>query len=222
MKKLFLLLLVLLPISSFAQGLNADGNDYYIGWLYPSYNSQSLTIPSVLNFFEVSVLVSSYSDNTGVTISYFDNKTGVEVDSEKYVIGKRRSKQVPINMDHMRMDAGGPDGFDGEVVQWRAMHISSTKPINVQFFSSGANSGGSYLAIPTRFLGKNYVVESYQDNTGGAGGLLSHENSSGHFMVVAAYDSTTVQITPNATTKVSRRPGVNCGEGATGVPQPFT
>ncbi|HET9135535.1 MAG TPA: IgGFc-binding protein, partial [Candidatus Kapabacteria bacterium] len=214
MKRIVLFILLLLPALSLAQNLNADGKDYYIGWLYPSYNAQKLAIPEVLNFLDVSVLISSYDDNS-VTISYFNRTTGKEEVSQTLQVAKRRSIQVHIDTSIMRMTG------EGEVAEWKSMHITAKKPIKVEFFSSGSNSGGSYLPIATNFLGKNYVVESYQDNPTGAGGLLSHDSSSGYFMVIAAFDGTTVKITPNATTKVHQFPGVNCGVGATGVPQPF-
>jgi hypothetical protein len=214
MKRIVLFILLLMPEISLAQNLNADGKDYYIGWLYPSYNAQKLAIPEVLNFLDVSVLISSYQDNT-VTISYFNRTTGKEEESQTLQVAKRRSIQVHLDTSIMRMTG------NGEVAEWKSMHITAKKPIKVEFFSSGSNSGGSYLPIATNFLGKNYVVESYADNPGGVGGLMSHDSSSGYFMVIAAFDGTTVTITPNATTKVHQFPGVNCGVGATGVPQPF-
>ncbi|HET9135614.1 MAG TPA: T9SS type A sorting domain-containing protein [Candidatus Kapabacteria bacterium] len=223
MKRVFVLLALLQTSLGLAQGVNSAGKDFYLGWLYPSYNDQNLNLAyrDPKPYYNPTVLISSYSDNE-VTISYFDDKVGKEWHPTTYTISHRRSIQVQIDRTQMRMDGGGPNGFDGEVAQWRAMHITSKKPITVQFFSSGANSGGSYLAIPTNLLGKEYVVESYHDNPNGTGGYLSHELSSGYFLIVAPIDGTTIQITPAATTKARRQPGVNCGTDASGIAQPFT
>ncbi|HET9136868.1 MAG TPA: IgGFc-binding protein, partial [Candidatus Kapabacteria bacterium] len=219
-----LLLVLWLAGGSVAQvgqrGLNADGKDFYLGWLYPSYNDQNLNLGTrdPKPFFGVYVLVASYTDNQ-FTVSYFDDKTGKEVVASSYKIAKRRALIVPVDRTKMRMDG---NNFDGEVAQWRAMHITSKKPINVQFFSSGANSGGSYLSLPVSALGKEYVVEAYKDNPSGAGGYLSSENASGYFMVIAAFDGTKVTITPNSTTKVLHHPGVNCGDSSGGEVHPYT
>src|SRR5690349_2446373 len=139
--------------SVFAQGQSSDGTDFYIGWLYPSYNSQNVGSfgRDVLQFFGAYVLISSYSDNNRVQISYFDDKTGKEVLGPSVLVQKRRSQQVAIDRTKMRMTE------PGEVAEWRSMHIIASNPVNVQFFSTGSNSGGSYLAISTPALGKNYI-----------------------------------------------------------------
>ncbi|HYM20844.1 MAG TPA: hypothetical protein VEW28_07565, partial [Candidatus Kapabacteria bacterium] len=201
------------PVSG---GLNADGRDFYLGLLYPSYNSQPINLGgtrNVLGFYGVYALVSSYTDNQ-VVVSYFDYASGNEINKTYYNVAARRAVQIPLDVSHIKMDSLG------EEVEWKACHITSKKPVNVQFFSTGANSGGSYLALPTNVLGKEYVVEAYHDNVGGVGGNLSNEDASGYFMVIAAFDGTTVNITPSSTTK-RKRPGVFCGDGATGKPQGF-
>ncbi len=211
------LIILLMALPAFAQGLNSDGKDFYVGYLYPSYNS-SCSRTDILGFFGVYVLISSYYDNV-VTVSYFDDK-GNETNKQSYKVFARRTVQVPINRALMRMTE------PGDVPEFRSMHITAKSPINVQYFSTGANSGGSYLAIPTNALGKQYVVESYHDNFGGEGGILSHENSAGYFMVIAPFDSTTVTITPSSTTQApqgqSPHIGYLCGAGAELSPYPFT
>ncbi len=203
--------------TTYSQGLNADGKDFYVGYLYPSYNS-NCPRTDILGFFGVYVLISSYYDNV-VTVSYFDDK-GNETNKQSYKVFARRTVQVPINRALMRMtDPGG-------VAEFRSMHITAKSPINVQYFSTGANSGGSYLALPTNVLGQNYVVESYHDNPGGVGGILSHENSAGYFMIIAPFDGTNVVIVPTSTTQApagqNGYPGMYCGPNSTaGVPAPI-
>ncbi|MBS1902499.1 MAG: IgGFc-binding protein [Bacteroidetes bacterium] len=218
MKRILILVLAIVlgsSVRSWSQGLNADGKDFYLGLLYPSFNAQSINFfgRNVQGFFGVYALISSYEDNV-ITLGYFDDN-GNEINQQTYNVAKHRSVQVPLDIAHMRMTE------PGEIAEYKSCHIMAKKPVNVQFFSTGSCSGGSYLALSTGMLGKTYVVESYHDNEGGVGGALSNEDASGYFMVIAAFDSTTVVITPSSTTK-KKHAGVNCGSGATGVPQPFT
>lgn len=216
MKRIFILLsllMVLIPSISKCQ-LNADGKDYYVGLLTPSFMNQDTNLPSVKSvqgYYGVYLLISSYYDNT-VTVSYFDNK-GNEVFKELLAVKARRSIQVPLNLPLMKMSDSG------EVAEYKACHIIAKSAINVQYFSTGACAGGSYLALPTNVLGNSYVVESYHDNPGW-GGLLTNENSVGYFMIVGAYDSTTIEITPNTTT-LKGKPGVNTGIGSNGKKKPY-
>ncbi len=218
MKKITILLLVLLSALRLnAQGLNSDGRDFYVGYLYPSFNSYSGTV-NVTSFFGVYVLISSYSDNT-VTISNFDNN-GKELNKQQYSIQAHKTLQLPIDRALMRMtDPGGTP-------EYKAMHIKAAFPVNVQYFSTGACSGGSYLSLPTNTLGKNYVVESYHDNPNGKGGILSNDNSAGYCMVIAPFDNTSVTITPASTTQapIGGNPhiGTYCGTASELIPHPFT
>jgi hypothetical protein len=217
MKKLWLLFLLLLaaPAVSFSQGLVSDGRDFYVGMLYPSYNTQPINFNgrNVLGFYGVYVLISSYSANQ-VTVGYFNPQTGVEDTKQVYTVGARVAIQVPLDLSRTKPTE------PGEIVEYKSCHITAKHPINVQYFSTGSCSGGSYLGLPTNMLGKTYVVESYHDNVGGIGGVLSNEDAAGYFEVIAAFDGTHVNITPTSTTR-GKHSGVNCGTGATGTPQPF-
>ncbi|MBS1902497.1 MAG: IgGFc-binding protein [Bacteroidetes bacterium] len=195
-----------------AQGLNSDGRDFYVGFLSPSVLNQHIDT-NFTRYFGAYALVSSYADNE-VSVSYFDN-SGNETAAKTYTVGKLRAVQIPLDTRQMRMSD------PGEIPEYRACHISARGPVNVTYFSVGPCSGGSYLASSTAALGTKYVVQSYHDNIGGVGGLVSRENSAGYFMVIGAFDGTTVTITPSATT-AGGHTGVNCGAGATGVPVPFT
>ncbi|HYM20174.1 MAG TPA: IgGFc-binding protein, partial [Candidatus Kapabacteria bacterium] len=217
MKKIVLSVLLLLSYFGIAsaQGISSDGRDFYLGFLYPSFNSTNAYSPygNVLGFFGVYALISSYTDNQ-VTVSYFNLNTGAEEEIQSYNIMARRTVQVVLDINHMKEDP------DGEQIEWRACHITAKKPVTITYFSTGSCSGGTYLALPTSTLGKEYVVESYHDNVGGIGGELSNEDAAGYFEIIAPYDGTTVQITAASTTRGNHR-GVNCGVGA-GTPAPWT
>src|SRR5437016_1711889 len=143
-----------------SSGVNSDGRDFYIGFVYPSFNKVS--VPGTRNarsFFASSALVSAYYDCT-VQVSYFDSKTGAEILSKAYPVLAHNTVQVLLDSLHMRMNDSG------DVAEYRACRITSDKPVNVQYFSTGACSGGSYLALATPALGKNYIIATDHDNPG--------------------------------------------------------
>src|SRR6188768_4197564 len=135
MKKIFLVFALFLTFSSQlkAQGLSTDGKDFYLGFLYPSFNR---VIPAFsAGFFRVYAIISSYQDNTAY-ISYF-NDDGTETAAQPYKIQARKAVQAPLSVSSMKMQDPGD-----QKKEYRAVHITSKKPITVQFFSSGGSSCG--------------------------------------------------------------------------------
>lgn len=204
---------------SVTSGINSDGRDFYIGYVYPSFNvnPSSSAGRNVAGFFNVLVLITSYDPNNIVKISYFDT-SGKEVPAVSKLVNAKQAFSVALDQKAMLMTE------PGDKPEFKACHITSTKPINVQYFSTGACSGGSYLALPTPALGKKYVLASYNDNPGigaatnsGAQGELA----GGGGMIVAPFDSTHVTIIPNGTTKGGHI-GVNSGKGSNGAQRPYT
>ncbi|MDP4230443.1 MAG: T9SS type A sorting domain-containing protein [Bacteroidota bacterium] len=199
------------------QGIPSDGKDFYVGSVLPSYEKNQATSGRDFHgYFGQYVLISSYEGDNQVTISYFDG-SGTEILGQKNIISSRNSVQIALDRTEMRMTE------PGDIPEFHACHITAKKPISVQFFSTGANSGGSYLALPTPGLGKKYVIASYNDNPGiGAfDSLRSGEKAGGYFMVIAPFDHTHVTITPNGLTAGGHL-GMHTGAGATGVPHPYT
>ena len=216
----FVVIVAVMSGSSYGQTLSlpGDGKDFYLGFILPSYNT--VANANTGGFFGAYALISTYNDNH-VTVSYFDKITGVETPGARYFIPARTGIPVQLSLQNMLM------AESGDVAEYGACHISADRAVNVEFFSTGACAGGSYLAITTPGLGKKYVVASYNDNPGN-GGLLgqylgpsSLENSRGCFEIIAAYNNTQVTITPNATTMGGHK-GVNSGSGSTGVAVPYT
>ncbi|MDP4231511.1 MAG: hypothetical protein Q8916_14020, partial [Bacteroidota bacterium] len=147
MKILFVFFVVvvfgLVPLdlrSQTSAGVSSDGRDFYLGYIQPSY--ATVANPYVLAYFGSYALVSSYTDNS-ITVSYFDDATGYEFPAASYVIAARTSVEVPLSTVQMTMSD------PGDLPQYRACHIVSDHPVNVQFFSKGVCSGGSYLALAT-------------------------------------------------------------------------
>jgi hypothetical protein len=211
--KYCILLLILLPLISentFAQkqGLSSDGKDFYIGYVYPSFNKYpSSNGRDVHGFFGVYALITSY-DNNQVTVSYFDPINGnpsdeYETQKSTYSVFAKQSIQIPLSTTMMQMSE------PGDSMEYKACHITSKKPISVQYFSTGANSGGSYLALPTQALGQKFVVASYHDNPGeGAYLVAQKENAGGFFEIIAAFNSTKVTITPSGFTAGGHKPRI--------------
>ncbi|MBS1902500.1 MAG: T9SS type A sorting domain-containing protein [Bacteroidetes bacterium] len=195
MKKYVISLLLLLTAAMPSYSQSSDGRDFYLGLLTPSINRQTINFlgRNITGFYGVYALITSY-DASVVTVGYFDDN-GNEINKQTYNVLARRSVQVPLDVAHMR-----PDSTTGGIA-YTTCHITSNRNISVTFFSTGACSGGSYLALPTPVLGTRYTVLTYHDNPNGyANGTLSNENGRSVAQVIAAYDNTTVTITPSTTT----------------------
>jgi len=205
-------------IKAQTSGVSSDGKDFYIGLINPGYNT--VADPVSLSFFGVSILVSSFTDNT-IKVSYFDRNTGTESVAQTFSIPARTGKQIALNTIRMQLNK------NGEIAEYASCHVTAEQPINIEYFSVGPCGGGSYLALETPALGNRYVIESYNDNPG-YGALLSSENppgavevSEGFFLIIAPFDSTNVVITPNSTT-MGGHTGVHTGLGSNGKEIPFT
>jgi len=205
-------------VQSQTYSLPGDGKDFFVGFVNPSYNK--VAHPATVAFYGAYVLVSSYTDNH-ITISYFDKQSGVEMPGTRYYIPERTGIQIPLNTGFMLPND------TGDIAEFCSAHITADRPINVEFFSSGACGGGSYLPITTAGLGRKYVIASYQDNPGELGIQCYYyqpsiiEISEGFFEIIATVDGTTVTITPNSTT-MGGHVGVSSGQYANGTERPYT
>jgi len=207
------LLLTMQSTRLFSQALSlpGDGKDFWVGFMYPSYNKVGSA--STAGFYGAYLLISTYTQNR-VTVSYFDKTTGSELQGGLYSIPPRTGIQVPIDVGNVI----SPDS--GDVAYYGAIHVTADRAINVEFFSTGACSGGSFLPITTAGLGTQYVVASYNNNPGTLGllggylGPKSIEVSEGFFEIIAPFNGTTVTITPNSTT-MAGHPGYHSGKNNT-------
>jgi hypothetical protein len=218
-KATFAFFLLLVCTSLRSQGIPAEGRDFYLGYLTPSYNR---VVPEdTKKFFGIFAFVSAYQD-TKVFVSYFDSVSGKESLPTEHFVKAKQTVEIRLDTNRMRMKDPG-DLF----AEYRSVHITSEHPVSVMYYSQGACAGGEYLALSTASLGKNYVVGSYFDNPYGDLAMLGGRGPSqldiacGYFLVIAVHDSTKVTMTPNSTTQGGKHPGVNTGPGSTGAPQPF-
>lgn len=186
-------------------GLSNEGREFYLAMLYPNYNT------SKNPFFGVYAMINSYYQNE-VSISYYD-ELGRELPAKTYRLGAKSSIKVPLDTAAMKIDLSQDMPF------YKSCHITSKRPITVEYLSVGPCSGGSYLALPVLTLGKQYVAASYNDNPG-EGAISNHNNSGGAFIVVGTVDGTLVQITP-ATTTTFNHTGAIHGFGSANIPVPY-
>ncbi|MFI5263814.1 MAG: IgGFc-binding protein [Candidatus Kapaibacterium sp.] len=220
--KVFLLSLFLVlfasQVSAQTYSLPGDGNDFWLGFVNPSYNK--VASAATVAFYGAYALVSSYTDNH-ITVSYFDKQSGVEMPGQRFFIPERTGIQVPLDLTKMTPND------TGDIAEFCACHIIADRPINVEFFSSGACGGGSYLPITSAGLGHKYVIASYQNNPGelgimcGTNGPSVIEVSHGFFEIIAPDDNTTVTITPNSTT-LRGHTGFSTGNGSDHKEHPYS
>jgi len=196
MKRILLsIVLLVLAASLYGQGTPSEGKDYYLGFLYPSYNTVVPTQSA--GYFKVYAIISSFQENTAY-ISYF-NADGTETASLQYKIYARKAVQVPITLSNVQVSSD-------QTKEYKSVHITAKKPINVTYYSTGGCSGGMYLALPTNVLGTKYVVSSYRDNPNGYGARVGDqgpafaEPSRGYYQIIGTYNSTIVTITNSGIT----------------------
>src|SRR4051812_10133068 len=101
MKSYLIVLFLCLGSLSFAQqqGFSSDGKDFYLGYVYPSFNTNTQT--GVNGFFAAYALISSYTNNQ-VTISYF-TQTGQEIQGEIRSIPAKGAVQVLLQPGSMKL-----------------------------------------------------------------------------------------------------------------------
>jgi PKD repeat protein len=89
---------------------------------------------------------------------------------------------VPTNIGHV---------VTSEVKETQAIHVVSDNDVNVFELNYSAQTSDGGLILPVKALGRDYYILSYAP--------LGSSHS--EFMIAAAYDGTTVRITPSATTR---------------------
>src|SRR5947209_16825120 len=133
MKYKAIVVLLLLVARAFSQpyGVQSDGKDFWVGYMFPSYNK--VANPGTEGFYGAYLLISSYTQNR-VTVSYFDRVTGVETPGMIFTLSARTGQQIQLSLDHVKM------GDTGDRPEYAACHVTAQRAINVEFFSTGACS----------------------------------------------------------------------------------
>jgi hypothetical protein len=192
-----------------AKGIPSEGRDFYIGYMP---NLPIPAPPEPITPEQAWIIVCSPVDNNTFTISYFGDD-GKEISGSQQPLMKGRCLQLPLVKTYMAPKR------PGELLEFKAAHVTSRFPVSVAVYQEGSAAGGMYEAVPTAGLGKKYVISAWydcplQDNPTPPGFA---DSASSEFMIIATEDNTNVQWTPNSTT-IGGIIGMNSGDGSTGQP----
>src|SRR5438094_3608731 len=106
MKYKAIVVFLLLTVRAFSQpyGVQSDGKDFWVGFVFPSYNK--VANPGTEGFYGAYLLISSYTNNR-ITVSYFDRTTGVESPGTVFSLTARTGQQIQLNLDRVKMGDTG-------------------------------------------------------------------------------------------------------------------
>jgi len=193
------------------KGIPSEGRDFYIGYMpnLPIPNPPEPITPE-----QAYIIVCSEVDGNTFSISYFGDD-GKEISGSSQALMKGRCAQIPLVKTYMAPKR------PGEILEFKAAHVTSRFPVSVAVYQDGSAAGGMYEAIPTGGLGKSYVISTYydvplQDNPTPPGFA---DSASSEFLIIATADNTNVVFVPNSTT-IGGVIGMNSGDGSTGKPHP--
>src|ERR1700733_14565764 len=169
-----------------AQGLSSSGTDFWLGFFPNEQNAPT----NGTNLF----LCSNSEDTALVTL---DGKTTA------YPLSANSVATIDLKGGGITSMAESPSN--------NSVHVQTHSPITVYgyFDAYGTGMGGSpdgYLGLPVSGLGTEYYTINYTEEEPDFGG------DNAEFLVIAAYDSTTVTITSTSHTQdifgaISHKPG---------------
>jgi len=176
----FLLLLIVLlnPINSYAQGISTEGKDFWVG--YMTNWLQSANNPVILELYISAddttsgvVTIPTQGAFTPITFEVFPNST--------------RKILIPTAL---AMASGSNQ------IENKGVHIETDKNVSVYAMNKRQYSADMTVVLPTYSLGNNYFVLSHWED----GNRNNNANSDSEFLVVAITDDTEVEINPSVQT----------------------
>lgn len=185
MKTLFLYCIIfsLALKGSFAQEnsciKSTEGTDFWFGFMESRHYQED-------HFLEVTVTA---RETTTFQITYGRDEIPI---NGIYQVQANSSKQVEIPWEKL-------EAIGSESIENKGIHLTSEKPVNVYALNWSLNSADVAAIYPVPSLGKDYFAMCYYPNID----LLDPVEGNGRnseFLVVAAFDSTTVNITPSKVT----------------------
>lgn len=185
-----------------AQG-SAQSKDYWVSYL-----------PSIDNAAPIWLLAATNVKGTRITIHYLDDDTKEELRLEP-------NKPLEYRL-RMQTDAASPYLMAKpdvpEVIQRRAVHITSNNPISLQGFTDADNNVGLFLILPTSNLGQYYTISAFNDqhsrmSDSGFGGWepAAFPPTGGGFIIVGVEDKTDVTIRVTGPTAGGKKSGETWG-----------
>ncbi len=154
---------------------STEGTNFWFGFM--ENRNQSL-----YHFIEISV-----SARETTNFKLFTGSSEILFGS--YTVNANQSLQIKIPWELA-------EAVGSETVQDKGVHLIAEKPVNVYALSWDVNSADVALIYPVGSLGKEYFAVCYYPDIDPAFG--NGKNS--EFLIVAAEDSTTVEITPSKVT----------------------
>ncbi len=170
-----------------------SGRHFYISFMQNEIALSWQNDKVLLRVFITAVIPTKYE----IKIPGFETVTGELQANDVHEI------EIPYQMEMI----------ESEVPRARAIEISSDLPVSAYCFSSKITTSESYSAIPISRWGTEYVVMSYPNDQyddperWNLDSLERFVPRSSEFLVMAAYDSTVVTMTPRAVTKGGKQVG---------------
>lgn len=184
--KLFLILLFTLSsILVYAQDLSNRGTDF---WVVYSGHIDGLTSRMALYI--------TSNVNTSGTVSVNGQSTSFTVTANQVTVVQLTSNTTPSNADaYLAINNIGQLEVIGKN---KGIHIQSNNPVVVYSHILNSARSGSTLVLPTKVLGREYVVASYKStgNIVPTTGNGAEQQKNSEFEIIATEDNTKVEITP--------------------------
>lgn len=169
-----------------------EGLHFYVGFME---NESRVAAPGKV--VEMKIFISS-SYKAHVSISYAGQQP------KSYVLDPNKVYDYIYNTDY--------ENYESEQVTRKVFEINSDVPIAVSAISSMDLTSDCYAAVPVVNWGTDYAIITLPNDRYAPDSVANYQDSvssytprSGEFMVMAAYDSTYVTITPASDTRVGRK-----------------
>jgi RHS repeat-associated protein len=117
--------------------------------------------------------------------------------------GASTTVTLPTNILLLNLDPFNTGLIGEDLVQFKGIHVTSSQPVTVGAIDLADYSTDGYLALPTPMLGTDYITLGYRNVF--IDGISTQYGTD--FAIAAAYDGTTVTITPSTDTQ-GRKAGV--------------
>ncbi len=194
--KIFLIsLFSLSSLLVFGQDLSNRGTDF---WVVYSGHIDGLTSRMALYI--------TSNVNTSGTVSVNGQTTNFTVTANQVTVVQLTSTTTPSNADAYL--AGNNIGQLEIIGKNKGIHIVSNNPVVVYSHILNSARSGSTLVLPTKVLGREYVVASYKStgNIVPTTGNGAEQQKNSEFEIIATEDSTKVEITPTNADYLNHHP----------------
>jgi len=158
-------------------------------------------------FMESRIYQAPNNHKTSITLTSIDDCTYTIEIGKVYFTSGSVPKNTPVQID-IPWDKVEAIGSEKIPFEKKAIHLVSTKPINVYALNWSNASSDVALIFPTESLGKEYYAMCYTPtySLAGNGPNLNAKNS--EFLIVASVDNTNISIIPSVMTDGKQTAGI--------------